>query len=103
MMSKEAFAVLLLAGAAALALWVELRFPKLAPTSLRRASFHVASAAFTLFVLMPFGMELVGPGGSGVHMLAAIFGVALPSLTYGLLVSVWVLNVARRALGNAIK
>ena len=103
MMSKQAFAVLFLAGAAALALWVEARFPKLAPTSLRRAFFHVVTAAFTLFVLMPFGMELVGGGGSKVHMLAAVFGVGLPSLTYGLLVSVWVLNVARHALGSALK
>ena len=102
-MGDGVFAVVFLAGAAALALWVETRWPSLAPTSLGRAAVHVAVAAVALVLVLPPGMDLVGAGGSEPARLTAIFAVALPILTYALLTSVWVLKVAQRVLSGAVR
>jgi len=74
-----------------LALWIDARFPKLAPTSMRRVFLHVGAAMLTLHLI---------PGASSHTMIyLALFGVALPALAYSFLTAVWFIRLAQTALG----
>jgi hypothetical protein len=102
-MSDGAFAASLLVGAGALALWADTRWPSLCPTRLGRAWIHAATAVVMLLFVLPWGMDLVARDDSEVRTFLAIFAVALPIITYGMLASIWVLKVAQRALSGAIR
>ena len=102
-MNPDAFVSLLVAGAWAIALWVEFRFPGFAPVGVRRTSVHLFAGILTLLVVMPLGVQAVAAGGSDLAALLAIFGVALPALVYGLLVSVWVIKFAQRSLRGELR
>lgn len=84
-------------GAAGLALWTDARFPKLMPGGVRWVLVHFA-AAFVLSRLMIVGVESISEGGDPLAVLGGVFGLALPSLVYVLLVAIWVIKFAQRAL-----
>jgi hypothetical protein len=89
-MAKETFLLLFVLGAAALAVWIAQRLPGLAPRSFRSASAHLAAA---LLVGATFGPVLnLVPGQPALPaVMLALFGIALPALTYMLLAGVWLL------------
>jgi hypothetical protein len=91
-MSRETFLLLFVLGAATLALWIMLCLPRLAPRSLRGAAAHVCAALLVSFALAP-ALHLV-PGLPGTaSVFGALFGVALPALTYMLLAGLWFLQL----------
>jgi hypothetical protein len=91
-MTRETFLALFVTGSAALAVWVALCLPRIAPKSLRAAGFHVVAALAVGFVLAP-ALRLV-PGQPGrISVLVALFGIALPVLTYMLLAGLWLLQL----------
>jgi hypothetical protein len=91
-MTRETFLLLFVAGAATLAVWIALCLPRLAPRSLKAATVHVCAALLLGFVLAP-ALRIV-PGQPGkASVLAALFGVALPALTYMLLAGLWLLQL----------
>lgn len=85
-MTNEVFALALACGAAALALWVHVRAPKLEPGSLRVLALH-AVVAFVLMQLIP------ASGGSVAFAYVVVFAVALPLLVYAFLVAIWFLRL----------
>ena len=90
-MSNGTFALVLTAGAALLALWIDARLPKLAPATMRLVLLHVGVAVLTLQVI---------PGASSNAMIyVALFGGALPALVYGFLTAIWFIRLAQAALG----
>ena len=89
-MSKDAFLFCLVTGAGARALWVACRFPHFGPTKLMAAFMHVAATFSISFALAPT-MGLATGGG----VLLAVFGVALPALTYMFLAGIWLLRAAQ--------
>lgn len=89
-MSKDAFLLFLVAGAALLALWVVCRFPRFGPSTLMAAFMHVAATFCVGFALAPT-MGLATGGG----VLLAVFGVALPALTYMFLAGIWLMRAAQ--------
>ncbi|HWN20977.1 MAG TPA: hypothetical protein VNP93_03315 [Gaiellaceae bacterium] len=90
-MSNGTFALVLTAGAALLALWVDARLPKLAPASMRRVFLHVGTAMLALHLI---------PGVTSTTMLyVVLFGVALPALVYSFLTAIWFIRLAQSALG----
>jgi hypothetical protein len=91
-MSNGTFVLALAAGAGLLAVWIDVRFPSLAPERLGRTLLH-AGAAMLVLQLLPVVLE------SGLNLWAAIFGLALPVLSYALLTTLWMLRIARTALG----
>ena len=91
-MTRETFLLAFVLGAAALAAWVAVRLPRLAPRSYRAASLHLAGALIVGAVLTP-ALALVPGQPAALSVLAALFGVALPAITYMFLVGVWVLRV----------
>jgi hypothetical protein len=92
-MSSASFLLVFSLGAAALALWIFVRLPKLRPASLTRAFAHVAAAMILGALLKP---ALAGVAESGFPLAAfmSLFGVALPALTYMFVAGAWLLRAA---------
>ena len=100
-MGRETFLLLFVSGSAALAVWVAMCRPKLAPTSFRAGTVHLVAAVVVAALLGP--LEHSVPGlPSRLSVLGALFFVALPAITYMLLVGMWLiqLGVANAAPGR---
>jgi hypothetical protein len=94
--SSQAFTLLLVCGAASLALWIIARYADFGPRSLRGAIVHVVAAMVLLTVLLPPAIDAVGASGLPAATYAQVFGVALPLFVYAFLSGGW---VTRAALG----
>lgn len=92
-MSLGAFVIVLTLGAAALALWAVVRFPRLGPATLAGALAQVALAIVAGLVLVPIGMRSALSWDPPVGPLAALFVFALPGLLYLFLSSLWAMRV----------
>ena len=100
-MSVSVFVLFLAVGAAGLALWVEVRFPKLFPEDWRRVFLHLFAAVLVIQLLVPrLGDVVRGSGAPAAQPLTAL-GVALPAITYLFLASLWTLKLAQRMLPGA--
>ena len=93
-LSTELFLVVLVVGAALLALWVYARFPKLSPEGLPRTLLHLV-AAYAVLQLVPAATATV----SG--RLQAVFLIVLPGFIYIFLAAIWTLRLAQSAMGSA--
>jgi hypothetical protein len=88
------FLVCLAAGAAAVAMWVNVRFPKLMPWSLRRLLVHLVVAFVVVKSVSP-AMRWVAESGVPAAGLTSIFLVAFPVLVYEFLVGAWMIRLAQ--------
>jgi hypothetical protein len=93
-MSPALFAWVLFAGAAAIALWIVVRFPQLAPQSGRGVTAWLVAASGA-FVSTPPGIMLVGSIGGRI---AAAMLVALPSGVCIMLSVAWMMLWVIRAV-----
>lgn len=91
-MSNGTFVIALACGAALLAVWLDSRFPALAPAGLHRLIVH-AAVALVLMQLVP------GTGGSVAFAFVVVFAVALPVFVYGFLVTVWFVRLWHSVAG----
>jgi hypothetical protein len=92
------FVTFLALGAGALALWIEVRFPRLAPADWRRVFAHLLASTLLIEFPLVSAMHLVLEIDiRGAFVLAAV-GIALPGITYLFLSSIWVLRLAQRLL-----
>jgi len=98
-MSSASFLLAFSLGAAALALWVFVRLPKLGPANLTRAFAHVAAAMVVGALLKPV-LEGVAESGVPLAIFVAIFGVALPALTYMFVAGAWLVRAAGAGLNR---
>jgi len=89
--------VLIAVGGAAIALWIDARFSRLAPGDFRGIMLH-AGAALLVGSLVPPGIQLLlAPESPGLTLLA-IFGVAFPAIVYAFLVMFWTVKMAQTHL-----
>ena len=86
-------------GAGALAIWLELRFPKLGPEDMRGVIVHAVCAYG--FFLLGDGLFAAVAGDELWRRLIAIFVVNVTALVYMLVVCLWVLKVFRGAVSAA--
>ncbi|HWG55140.1 MAG TPA: hypothetical protein VNT58_01325 [Gaiellaceae bacterium] len=93
-MSNLVFAISLVVGAALLALWLDVRFPRQGLT-LQRIVGH-AIVALLLVHLAP------GGSASPALSLAIVFALVLPALVYLWLTAVWFVRLAQGALGSSV-
>jgi hypothetical protein len=91
--------VLIALGAAAIALWVDVRFPGIAPRNVRGILIHAALAVAAGQLLAPAGLNFVRGLESHVLTLVGVFGVAFPAIIYAMLVGVWTIKTAQNHLG----
>jgi hypothetical protein len=94
-MGKETFLLLFVLGASALAIWIAARLPRLAPTTFTSGGMHLAAAALVGSALGP-ALEAVPGLPSRTSLLVALFVVALPAITYMLLVGLWLVQLTIR-------
>jgi hypothetical protein len=86
------FLVFLALGAGAIALWVDVRLQRFAPTSFRTVMLHVGASIVVGQLAVPVLTRFLADGGSYVYVLVAIFVVGFPALTYCFLASIWMLK-----------
>jgi hypothetical protein len=91
-MGKETFLLLFVLGAAALAAWTSFRLPELAPRSFRVAALHLGAALAVGSLLGPAARYVAGVP-TVLSLYLALFTVALPALTYMLLVGIWIVRM----------
>jgi hypothetical protein len=87
------------AGAGALAVWLDVRFPGLGPTELRGVVLH-AVCAYGVFIVSGPLFDVAG-GDAVWQRLGAIFAVGFPPLVYMLIVCLWVVKLLRSAMSLA--
>ena len=95
-MSFPAFLILLMAGAAVLALWILARYPRKAPAGLRRALLHFGFSLALVWVALAI-VEPMAKGG-GLSLVAALFLLVLPVLVYSCLAMAWTLSRLHKAI-----
>jgi hypothetical protein len=97
-MSIGVFLVFLALGAGAVALWVDVRMTRLAPSNLRSALFHVGASIVIGQLAVPLLTKLLLEGGSVAYSMVAIFAVGFPALTYCFLASIWIIKIVQGSL-----
>ena len=100
-MNLGVFIILLTLGAAALALWTVVRFPKLGPETLFGALIQVALAMAAGAFVVPVGMRSALAYDPPTGPMLAIFAVVLPGLAYLFLTTLWAMRVLQQMLSNA--
>ena len=95
-MGKETFLLLFVLGAGAIATWIALRLPKLAPTSFLGGTGLLIATLVVGLVLGP-AVHAVPGLPSTPSIMAALFLLALPAITYMLLVGMWLIQLAAAA------
>jgi hypothetical protein len=101
-MSLVLFGISLVLGAAAIAVWISVRFPQLKPQRLAVIMIHLL-VAMVLGQLVPFALLLPIDASAAIQLMAGIFALALPVLVYTLLITIWLLRVAQNALGGMLR
>ena len=94
-MSIGLFAIVFLLGASALALWLDARFPGIAPPDLRRALGRTLIALVASQLLFP---PLWSAALERGPVLVALFAVALPCLVWVLLSTIWSMRLLQAVL-----
>jgi hypothetical protein len=98
--SGNVTALTLILGAAALAGWVDFRFPQLSPGSFIGVGLHMLCSMFALQI----GMRVLGTAPDRpAPALAALFGAAIPATMYMLLTVFWLLRLLHGMLGRAVR
>jgi hypothetical protein len=83
-------------GAAAIALWAEVRFPNVGPERLLGCALHLLMASLVAHLVVPAALE------TAPNKVLAIFVVALPALIYVFLTAIWIMKLARSAFGGGL-
>jgi hypothetical protein len=94
--------VLIGLGAGAIALWIDVRFPRLAPQELVKAVLHVAASVAVGYATSPAMQMLVAYDDPRLTLLA-VFGLAFPAIVYCLLAGIWVIKLAQRTLSGHLR
>jgi hypothetical protein len=92
-MSRDSFMLVFVLGSGVLAVWVSLCRPRLAPQNFRAGGIHLAIALVIGAVLGPV-LHAVPGLPSAASVLLALFLLALPAITYMLLVGLWLVQLA---------
>ena len=96
-MTVPEFLIALTLGAAALALWINFRFPKIAPAEFKTAVLHVAAALVVGQALVPLLHSLLPAMSPIAQALIMTFLIGLPALVYSLLSSIWIIRLTQAA------
>ena len=89
-------------GAGAIALWIDVRFPKLGPDDLMKSMLHVAASLAITYAAAPV-IQLVSAGDDGRVALLVAFGLGFPSIVYCLLAGLWMIKVTQRMLSGTFR
>jgi hypothetical protein len=99
-MSRDTFMLFFVLGSGVLAIWVSLCRPSLAPQSFRSGGIHLAAAVVLGSFLSPI-LHVVPGLPSAASVLVGLFLLALPAITYMLLVGLWLVQLAAGQASSA--
>jgi peptidoglycan/LPS O-acetylase OafA/YrhL len=98
-MSSASLVIAMSLGSAAVALWVFVRFPRLAPARAGVKMAHLVAALAVAQFVAPPAMSFVIHGSDAVGpSLLALFLIFVPSQLWAYLSGIWVLALLRNAL-----
>jgi hypothetical protein len=100
-MSFGTFIIAMTIGAALLALWAGVRFPRMGPSTLAGALIQVALALAAGWFLVPAAISSVIRWDETAGPLIAVLLFALPALTYLFLASLWAMRVLQHMMHGA--
>jgi hypothetical protein len=92
--SPSVFALVLAVGAAALALWIIVRFANFGPSKILSAVIQAVIACVLLELILPTGFDVIDGSGLPAGPYLQVFGVALPLLVYAFLTGGWTMRLA---------
>jgi hypothetical protein len=98
-MTVHTFVICMAVGAAVVALWINVRFPRLMPWKMGRLLIHIVLALLAVQAVSPaIGsvLSLRIPAAS----LVAVFAIAFPVLVYNFLVGAWLIRLAQASAGG---
>ncbi len=95
-MNGPAYALVVLCGALALAVWVDARFPQLTPNGLLEALLHLCVSVIVSRLLVSATLT-IGQGSPSV-MLVMVAAIIVPALLYCTIAAMWITKVAHRAM-----
>lgn len=101
-MSGSFVTLLIGIGAGVIALWIDVRFPRLAPSEIPVALVHVATSVAVGYAAGPV-MEAVNSSDDPRMVLLAVFGFGFPAIVYCLLAGLWLIKVAQRMLSGNLR
>jgi hypothetical protein len=96
LVTGSAFALILAAGAAVLALWIMARFADFGPRTIAWAVIHAVVACVLLMLVLPLTFDAIHASGVFGAIYLQVFGIALPLLVYAFLTGGW---TAKAAMG----
>jgi hypothetical protein len=99
--SLGAFVIALTLGAALLALWAGVRFPRMGPDTLAGALIQVAVALAAGWFLVPAAINSAIRWDETFGPLIAMLLFVLPALTYLFLASLWAMRVLQQMMRGA--
>ena len=98
-MTIQTLVICIAVGAAAVAIWVNVRFPGLMPWNMGRLLVHLVLALLCVYAVSP-AMNTVISLGVPAARIAAVFAVAFPVLVYNFLVGAWLIRLAQASAGG---
>ena len=101
-MSGSFVTLLIGVGAGAIALWIDVRFPRLAPSEIGTALVHVAASVAVGYASGP-AMHAVNTSDDSRTVLVAVFGIGFPAVVYCLLAGLWLIKAAQRTLSGHLR
>ena len=102
-MITAAFAATFVLSAGVLAVWIDHRFPRLAPQELRPALLHLFIASLANQLLDAPLARLIAGSSLPQSRVVATVGVVLPLVVYAALAGLWTLRLAQRALSGHMR
>ena len=97
------FSVLFVAAAAAVAVWIVLRFPERAPSEFRRAMIHFGVSIVGLYLLVPVFDSALDVVAQPYQAHLSLFAVLRPAFVYRMVSVIWILRLAQGAIGPPIR
>jgi hypothetical protein len=85
-----------------IALWIDVRFPRLAPDDMAKVLLHVAASIALGYAVSPAMQALLTYGDPRLTLLG-IFGLGFPSIVYCLLAGIWMIKLAQRAFSGHLR
>jgi hypothetical protein len=101
-MSVGVFLLVFVMGAALVALWLNLRLVRFAPTDMRRATIHMGGSLIACQLVSPALSSLLVGTGSPVLRMVSLLCVALPALVYAILSVIWIILQVQGTLRNGM-
>ena len=100
--SFTSFSIFFVLVAAAIAVWIDARFPRLSPGDLRAAAIRLAVAFVAAHATVPLASYLVRPMPPAGEM-TTVLAVGFVAMTFLMLAVVWIVRTLQQLAGGMLR